>query len=267
MKGIKAVVVGASGKMGRAVMKGIIQSDDVQLVGACDVFSVGEDAGELVGLKTLGVSVQEDLSKILRQTKADVVIDFSRKDAASKNIPEAINHGVHVVIGTTGFSEDEINQFNELAREKQVGVLLAPNFSLGAVLMMKYAREIAQYYSQAEIIEYHNDKKIDSPSGTAIATAKKMQDNLLTTNLSKEDAEQAVSPCRGGHYHGVQVHSVRLKSMIAHQEVLFAGEGELLTIRHDSFSRDSFIPGVLMAVRKVDTWEGLKIGLETVLEN
>ncbi|MFZ5752883.1 MAG: 4-hydroxy-tetrahydrodipicolinate reductase [Bacillota bacterium] len=259
---IKAVVVGACGKMGQEIIKGISKTDDIQLVGACDVQNVGKEIGELTGLKPLGVQVNDDLLSIIETAQPDVIIDFTHKEAAKKNITLALKQGIAVVVGTTGFSKEEMSEIDSLAQASSTGAFLAPNFSLGAVIMMKWARDAARYFSQAEIIEYHNDKKVDSPSGTAIATACAMR----YTNSPICETVQMDNCSRGGQFYGVNIHSVRLKSLVAHQEVLFAGIGELLTIRHDSFSRESFIPGILLAVRKVKCLRGLKIGLENILD-
>ncbi|MDD2432784.1 MAG: 4-hydroxy-tetrahydrodipicolinate reductase, partial [Clostridia bacterium] len=196
--------------------------------------------------------------------KPEIVIDFTHKKAAQKNIPFILKKSIAVVAGTTGFNEEDLVEFDRLAKQNNTAMFLAPNFSLAAVLMMKFAQEASQYYQQGEIIEYHNDKKIDSPSGTAIATARKMTHNFCGEEIGEQNLSE--SSCRGGDFGGVKIHSVRLKSMVAHQEVLFAGTGELLTIRHDSFSRESFLPGILMAVRKVQSWQGLKVGLEEILD-
>ena len=260
---LNVVVVGACGKMGKEVLKGLLASGDVNIAGAIDVTGIGKDIGEIIGVNITGTKITENLAALLGSVaKPCVVIDFTFKAAAIKNIPVALGNGASVVVGTTGFTQDEMNGFDELARQNKVGILIAPNFSLGAVLMMKCAKDISRYLKQVEIIEYHNDKKVDSPSGTAIATTLAMKDNLSL----QQSAGTNENNCRGGDFNGVRVHSVRLKSMVAHQEVLFAGEGELLTVRHDSFSRESFIPGVLMAVRKIGSWQGLKYGLDLILD-
>lgn len=262
MKTLNTVVVGAYGKMGQEIIRGILQSPDLKLVGAVDVSGIGQEVGELLGVKETGVFISKDLATVLDQVKVDVVIDFSRKDAATVNIPIALNKQVTVVMGTTGFTPAELDSLGDLAQKNQVGIFFAANFSLGAVLMMKYAREIAKFYPQAEILEFHNDKKIDSPSGTAIATARGMRE---AAGL-KESSLDTAAAARGEEFYGYQVHSIRLQSFVAHQEVIFSGIGELLTIRHDSYKRESFIPGVLLAVRKVENWKGLKIGLESILD-
>jgi 4-hydroxy-tetrahydrodipicolinate reductase len=258
-------MVGASGKMGRQIIKGLSQYEDMQIVGAVDVNHVGSDAGVLAGIPPLGVAVSDNLAQVLEETSPDVVIDFTFYEAARKNIPIALQHSVAVVAGTTGLSDEDLVGFARLAEQHNTSMFLAPNFSMGAVLMMKFAREAAKYYNQSEIIEYHNDRKVDSPSGTAIATARKMQREQQGGNEAAQN-KAADPPARGGDFYGTRIHSVRLLSLVAHQEVLFAGVGELLTIRHDSFSRESFIPGIALAVRKVPTWKGLKVGLEEILD-
>lgn len=264
MSALRTIVFGASGKMGQEVVKGIISSEDIQLVGAVDVRNVGKDIGEVIGINDTGIKITPNSPVELLETKRpDVVIDFSNRDAAKRNIIEAVKRGINVVIGTTGLEETDLKELDQLSKEMCVGAFFAPNFSLGAVLMMRYAKDLSKYYPQSQIIEYHNDKKADSPSGTSIATARDMG----YSNLKREESieNNGASPCLGGEYHGVRIHSVRLKSLIAHQEVLFGGEGELLTIKHDSFSRESFIPGILLAVRSVQQWKGLRIGLEYLL--
>lgn len=263
MECINTVVVGACGKMGREVAKGILQSQDLRLVGAVDVCEEGQDIGSLLGLQNAGVLIKNDLARVLDEEKVDVVIDFSHRQAAGTNIATALKKKVCLVTGTTGFTPEEMQGFDKLAQENQVGMFFAANFSLGAVLMMKYSKEIAKYYPQAEILEYHNDKKKDSPSGTAIATAKGMRESAGPQEMPANNE----APSRGGEFSGYQVHSIRLKSCIAHQEVLFAGDGEVLTIRHDSYNRECFIPGVLLAVRRVTGWQGLIVGLDTILDS
>jgi len=262
MKVLNTVVVGAYGKMGQEVIKGILKSSDLKLVGAVDVNGAGQDVGELLGVKETGVIMSDDLAVLLDQEKVHVVIDFSHKEAATLNVTTALKRRVAVVMGTTGFATEELEYFDRLARKNLVGMFFASNFSLGAVLMMKYARELARFFPQAEILEYHNEKKKDSPSGTALATARGMREcaGPLENEANKEDV------ARGGEFYGYQVHSIRLKSLVAHQEVIFAGVGELLTIRHDSYNRECFIPGVLLAVREVTSWKGLNIGLESILD-
>jgi 4-hydroxy-tetrahydrodipicolinate reductase len=260
------VITGACGKVGKEMIKGINNCEDMTVVGAVDVINVGKDIGEIIGGKPVGVLVSSSLENLISELDKDkdiVLVDFTFKAAAKVNIPKALENGLNVVMGTTGFSQEELAEFEKMANENKVGMLVAPNFSLGAVLMMKVARDISRYLNQAEIIEYHNEKKLDSPSGTAIATARGMKENTIDCQYSEENNDNGA---RGAEYDGVRIHSVRLKSLVAHQEVIFSGCGELLTIRHDSFSRESFVPGVLLAVRNVSQWTGLKFGLETIMD-
>lgn len=264
MRTIDVVVVGAGGKMGKEIIKGLSEYEDINIAGAVDISDIGSDIGELTGGKPLGIKISPDLGELLDKLGIrPVVIDFTQKEAARKNIPVALAKRAYAVVGTTGLSNDDLDEFEKLALQYQTGIMVAPNFSLGAVLMMKTAKEIARYLNQAEIIEYHNEKKLDAPSGTAIATARGMKDSITAASPVGGLGENGA---RGADYDGVRIHSVRLKSLVAHQEVLFAGHGEMLTIRHDSFSRESFIPGIALAVRKVNSWIGLKTGLYTIME-
>ncbi len=266
MQKFNIVVTGACGKVGKEMVKGILDTKDMKIAGAVDVSNIGLDIGEIVGCKSLGVTITNDLPALIKDLSAKaqtIVVDFTFKDAARINVPLALKNGAHVVMGTTGLTSDELTSFADLAEKNNLGIFVAPNFSLGAVLMMKAARDISRYMKQAEIIEYHNDKKVDSPSGTAIATAHGMKENASSCGCIGNEKENSA---RGAEYDGIRIHSVRLKSLVAHQEVLFSGCGELLTIRHDSFSRESFVPGVLMAIRKVTSWKGIRIGLETIMD-
>ena len=250
--------------MGKEIIKGLSQYEDITIVGAVDVIGIGQDIGEMTGGKPAGIKVSPDLGQLLDELNGrPVVIDFTQRDAARKNIPVALSKRAYAVVGTTGLNNDDLAGFEKLALQHKTGIMVAPNFSLGAVLMMKTAKEIARYLNQAEIIEYHNDKKVDAPSGTAIATARGMKESIASAGPA---AGSPGNGARGADYDGIRIHSVRLKSLVAHQEVLFAGHGEMLTIRHDSFSRESFIPGIVLAVRKVHSWEGLKFGLDTIME-
>lgn len=258
------VIIGAAGRMGKEIIKGLRQYEDIKIVGAVDVNDIGKDIGDLTAGKQMGIAVSPDLAELLdKLQERPVVVDFTHKEAVKKNIPVALEKRAYAVVGTTGLSHDDLDRFDKLARENKTGIIVAPNFSFGAVLMMKVAREISRYLNQAEIIEYHNEKKLDSPSGTAIATARGMKANIISDGCTDGVKDNGA---RGADYDGIRIHSVRLKSLVAHQEVFFAGCGEMLTIRHDSFSRESFIPGIALAVRKVHSWEGLKTGLETIME-
>lgn len=220
MAKIKVLVNGAKGKMGSETVKAILKEADLKLVGQTD----------------LG----DNLARAIKTAKAEVVVDFTQPDAAMKNVKIILESGAHAVVGTTGLTDKNLEEIKKLCAANKVSCLVAPNFAIGAVLMMKFAKEAVKYMPSAEIIELHHDKKLDKPSGTAIKTAKLMEKD-------------------------VPIHSVRLPGLVAHQEVIFGGLGQTLTIRHDSISRESFMPGVVMAIRKIKKLKGLVYGLENLL--
>jgi 4-hydroxy-tetrahydrodipicolinate reductase len=199
---------------------------------------------------------------------AQVVVDFTHPDVVMDNLRFAIDNEIHAVVGTTGFTEEKLDTLRGwLADKPQVGVLVAPNFGIGAVLMMRFAQLAAPYFDSAEIVELHHPQKADAPSGTATQTAKIIADARRDAGMDPmPDATTAeVGGARGADVAGVRVHSVRVTGLVAHQEVLFGEQGETLTIRHDSFARSSFMPGVLLAVREVANRPGLTIGLDPLL--
>ena len=241
---IKVGVLGARGRMGAEVVKAVTEAADLELVAALD----------------LGDSLDQ-----LKTNGAHIVVDFTTPDSVMANLEFLISNGIHAVVGTTGFDPERINKIEKLiAANPKVGVLIAPNFAIGAVLMMEFATKAAKYFESAEIIELHHPSKVDAPSGTASRTAE------LMTKARKE-AKSPVMPdatstaqdgARGALVGDIPVHSVRLRGLIAHQEVLLGGLGETLTIRHDSLDRAGFMPGVLLGVRKVIAHPGLTFGLE-----
>ncbi|WP_353953353.1 4-hydroxy-tetrahydrodipicolinate reductase [Knoellia sp. S7-12] len=241
----KVSVIGASGRMGSEVCRAVDATDDLELVGR---FDMGDELGDLAG--------------------ADVVVEFSVPDASSKNVAHCVDNGIHVVVGTTGWSDDKRADLStRLEQHPEVGVLIAPNFAIGAVLMMAFAQKAAEFYESAEIIELHHPDKVDAPSGTAARTAELIGAAREQAGLADVPDATTSDPdgARGARAHGIPVHSVRLRGLVAHQEVLFGQTGEMLTIRHDSFDRVSFMPGVIAAVRKVDEHPGLTVGLEHYL--
>jgi len=199
---------------------------------------------------------------------AEVIVDFTHPDAVMDNLFWCIGHGIHAVVGTTGFTEQHFDLLRgRLAEHDGVGVLIAPNFSIGAVLMMRFAAEAAAFYESAEIIELHHPGKADAPSGTAASTARRIAAARAAAALAPppDATKQELPGARGAQVDGIRVHGVRLRGLVAHQEVLFGAEGETLTIRHDSLDRVSFMPGVLAAVRAIGTRPGLTVGIEPVL--
>ncbi len=238
----------------------------MQLVAAVDRMEIARDAGELAGVGPTGVKVLSDLQEALNSTGAQVMVDFTIPDSALNNIETALNSGVAPVVGTTGLSDEDFARIAKLSEEAGVPALIAPNFAIGAVLMMEFAAQAARHMPDAEIIELHHEKKLDSPSGTALLTARKIAAAREQNPLPKiGGAVEKVPGARGGETDAVHIHSVRLPGFVAHQEVIFGGLGQTLTIRHDSTDRRSFMPGVLLAIRRVRGLKGLVIGLENLL--
>ncbi|WP_407937688.1 4-hydroxy-tetrahydrodipicolinate reductase [Neomoorella mulderi] len=265
MTTIRVVVTGAAGRMGREMTKGLLQAGDIEVVGAVDRVAVGTDIGTLNGLQPHGVPINDDLAAVIKTTRPQVMVDFTVAAAALANARLAVEQGVSPVIGTTGISLEQLDELHQLCEARQVGAVVAPNFSLGAVLMMHFARQAARYFPRAEIIEMHHEQKIDAPSGTALKTAELMAEEIETA-LAPPAAEEKVAGARGATYRGLAVHSIRLPGAVAHQEVIFGGQGQLLTIRHDTISREAFLPGLLLAVRRVLHLKGVVYGLENLLE-
>jgi len=241
---IKVGVLGACGRMGIEVMKAVTEAADLELVAALD----------------LGDSLDQ-----LKSSGAQVVVDFTTPDSVMANLEFLISNGISAVVGTTGFDAGRISKLEKLmAASPKVGVLIAPNFAIGAVLMMEFATKAARYFESAEIIELHHPNKVDAPSGTASRTAELMSKARKEAGLSAmpDATTTSLDGARGATVGDVPVHSVRLRGLIAHQEVLLGGLGETLIIRHDSLDRAGFMPGVLLGVRKIITHPGLTFGLE-----
>ena len=241
---IKVGVLGAAGRMGAEVVNAIEVSSDCTLVAALDF--------------------RDPLDQLVT-SGAQVVVDFTTTDSVMANLEFLISHNIHAVVGTTGFDDARMSKLKELsAAHPEVGVLIAPNFAIGAVLMMEFAAKAAQFFESAEIIELHHPNKIDAPSGTAARTASLMTDARKGANLAAmPDATSTSLPgARGALVGDIPVHSVRLRGLIAHQEVLFGGSGETLSIRHDSLDRAGFMPGVLLGIRSVISRPGVTFGLE-----
>ncbi len=266
MASIRVVLTGACGRMGRQVTKTLAATEDIDLVAAVDVVHVGEDAGIVANIAALGVHVQDNLAAALSESEPDVMVDFAGPAAVLSNIRRALDRGVRCVVGSTGLSEEDLKEVDKLARDAGVGAIIAPNFSLGANVMMKCAAVAAKYFSHAEIIELHHEKKKDAPSGTAIQTAKMMAEGGDNAFEPAQTEKLTVEGVRGGEVSGITIHSVRLPGLIAHQAAVFGGLGETLTIRHDSTHHECFMPGVIMAIRRVGEVHGLVYGLDKLLD-
>ena len=259
------LVNGACGRMGQAVLKAVQDDKDLKLIGAVDIKG-GADTGELVGLAPNGRLVETDLAAALERLKPEVMIDFTRPDVVFGNVVTALKHKVSPVVGTTGLSDAQEAEIKSLSVANGTPAFIAPNFAIGAVLMMVMCRQAAKYMPDVEIIELHHDNKLDAPSGTAVQTAAMMAEVRKAHHQGHPDEKEKLSGARGADYEGMHIHSVRLPGYVAHQEVIFGGLGQTLTIRHDSMNRESFMPGVVLAAQKVRGLTGLTIGLDKLLE-
>jgi len=250
--------------MGKAVVKAVQDDPELELVGAVDVKG-GADTGSLVGLPANGICVETDLAAVLERVKPEVMVDFTRPDVVFGNVITALQHNVSPVVGTTGLSEDQKDKIREEAEKQGTPAFIAPNFAIGAVLMMLMAKQAAKYLPDVEIIELHHDRKLDAPSGTAVQTAQMIAEVRAEHQQGNPNEKEKLAGARGANYEGMHIHSVRLPGYVAHQEVIFGGLGQTLTIRHDSIDRKSFMPGVILAVKKVGSHPGLTFGLENFL--
>jgi 4-hydroxy-tetrahydrodipicolinate reductase len=245
---IRVAVLGARGRMGIEVCRAIKGAKDLELVAEID----------------LGDSLE-----LLKSSKAEVMVDFTTPESVMGNLKFAIENGIHSVVGTTGFDNAKLESLkNLLAANPKVGLLVAPNFGLAAVLMMQFAATAARYFESAEIIELHHPEKADAPSGTATRTAELMSEAREKAKLAPmpDKTSKSLDGARGAKVGDIPIHSVRLRGLVAHQEVLFGEKGETLTIRHDSLDRSGFMPGVLLGVREVNKNPGLTVGLEHYLK-
>lgn len=265
-KKIKVAVTGAGGRMGQEVVRMVLGDSELQLVAAVDTSSVGMDAGQLVGKPACGVLVNDDLELELLQSGAEVMIDFTTPHSAVTNTKTAIQQKVRPVVGTTGFTPQDIEELDKLCKDYGIGGIIAPNFSIGAILMMKFAAQASKYFPHLEIIEYHGDQKLDAPSGTSIKTAEMISEVRRELRQGNPKEEETIEGSRGGYYNGFRIHSVRLPGVFAQQEVILGGFGQTLKICHDSYDRAGYMPGVNVAVKKVMELSGIVYGFENFID-
>jgi 4-hydroxy-tetrahydrodipicolinate reductase len=253
---IRVAVAGAAGRMGGEVIRAVGEAEDMQAVAGVDVKPAGE---------VQGVPVGSDLRQAIAQSKPEVLVDFTIAEAAHANALTALELGVRPVIGTTGMSAEQCAQIEARAAETKTGAFIAPNFAIGAVLMTHFARIGARYFDSAEVIDLHHDQKIDSPSGTGHKTAEEMAKARGKPFVMNVPEREPLPGARGAEWQGIRLHSVRLPGLVAHHEVIFGAQGQVLTIRHDSTDRTSFMPGVLIAIREVLKLDKLVVGLDNLL--
>jgi 4-hydroxy-tetrahydrodipicolinate reductase len=263
---IRVGVLGALGRMGREVCRAVQEDPETVLVAAVDANASGEVFS--FGDATNGsVNVSQEIDT-LSQAEVDVAVDFTHPSAVMDNVRWCIRHAVDVVVGTTGLKPGDYDEIRALIEEEgsESNVFIAPNFAIGAVLMMRFAAQAARFFPTVEIIELHHDGKADAPSGTALRTAHEIASARADKPKLAVESVESVQGVRGGEVEGIRIHSVRLPGLVAHQEVLLGGPGQSVTIRHDSYDRSSFMPGVMLAVKQINRHPGLTVGLENLLE-
>jgi 4-hydroxy-tetrahydrodipicolinate reductase len=260
---IRVGVFGAGGRMGSTVCRAVVSDPDLQLVAAVDPLHAGIDLRGVTGADLPGLQVSPDVESLAR-AEAQVAVDFTHIDAARANLAWCAANGVHAVVGTTGFTPAD---YEELAtRFTRSNCFIAPNFAIGAVLMIRFAELAAPYFETAEIIELHHDQKVDAPSGTAVHTAERMAGRSPDWAPDPTSKEVIAGTRGGAGPSGIRIHSVRLRGLVAHQEVLLGTMGQSLSIRHDSYDRASFMPGVVLAVKAVASHPGVTVGLDALLD-
>ena len=269
---IPVVVNGAAGKMGREVVKAVAQAKDMTLLGAIDRTPEhqGKDVGEVAGCGPLEVPIVSDLQGMLvlatQEREQGVMVDFTHPNSVYENVRSAIAYGIRPVVGTTGLSVEQIQDLADFADKASTGALIIPNFSIGMVLLQQAAIQASQYFDHVEIIELHHNQKADAPSGTALQTAQLLAELGKTFNPPSVEETEKLPGARGSQAEeGIRIHSVRLPGLIAHQEVIFGASGQIYTLRHDTTDRSCYMPGVLLAIRKVTQLKSLVYGLEKIL--
>lgn len=248
MKRKKVAVIGCAGKMGQTVCRYLLSHGSYELAAGIDSTRCGDDLGNLLGLGNTGILVSTNLQSTLSESNIDIAIDFTTPDAVVANAAVCLQAKIPVLIGTTGINQEDQVKLDHLAQKMHTAVMIVPNFAIGAILMMDFAKKAAKYMKNVEIIELHHPQKLDKPSGTAIRTRQGILEELGVTDESSTEQ--------------VPIHSVRLPGLVAHQEVIFGDIGQTLTIRHDSLNRDSFMPGISLALSQMHSFSGLKVGLE-----
>jgi len=260
---IKVIIHGVLGRMGQEVLRAVCADAELAAVGGVDSKAASDRLALPNGAGDMPLSA--DLASIISETKPDVMVDFSLHEAAMPAIRAAAANGVSLVIGTTGFSQQEIEEIQQLSRDNGIGAVVASNFALGAILMIHMAKIASAYFDYAEIIERHHEKKADAPSGTALSTARAMLEARGKAFTMPPLDKETLEGTRGGRLDGISLHSVRMPGYLAHQDVIFGTAGQTLKISHDTISREAFMPGVVMAVKRVAVDNGFFQGLDNLL--
>ncbi|MCF6137558.1 4-hydroxy-tetrahydrodipicolinate reductase [Pseudalkalibacillus berkeleyi] len=263
---IRIIIAGPRGKMGKEAIKMVTSTEHFSLQAVVDTKNAGKKLSDLEDQPNLDIPVYDDMVACVSEVEADVLIDLTKPDSGKKHLQIALEYGLRPVIGTTGFTDQEIADYSRTAEEKEIGAVIAPNFAIGAILMMKFSQMAAKYMPDIEIIEQHHDQKLDAPSGTAMKTAHMIKEVRSNKRQGHPDETEDLQGARGGEYDGIRIHSVRLPGRVAHQEVLLGTTGQTLSIKHDTIDRSAFMPGVKMAVETVMKLDTLVYGLENLME-
>ncbi|MGD6803330.1 4-hydroxy-tetrahydrodipicolinate reductase [Rossellomorea vietnamensis] len=266
MAAIKVTIAGPRGRMGREAVKMVESTEEFMLISVLDHKHEGKRLSDLEGFSGSDVPVYTDIKECFDTEAPHVLIDLTIPETGYLHTKTALEYGVRPVVGTTGFSSGQLAELKDLAEKKGLGCIIAPNFAVGAVLMMKFSQMAAKYFSDVEIIELHHDQKLDAPSGTAVKTAEMIASQRKMKVQGHPEEKETIEGARGADYEGMHIHSVRLPGLIAHQQVMFGAEGQSLTIRHDSYNRASFMSGVKVCVDTVMKLDTLVYGLENILD-
>ncbi|MGG3562584.1 4-hydroxy-tetrahydrodipicolinate reductase [Neobacillus rhizosphaerae] len=267
MSKVKIIIAGPRGRMGSEAVKLVTNTEQFELVAVLDHKFDGMMLSDIEGFQSISsVPVYTDIVRCLQSIEADVLIDLTTPEVGMYHAKTALEFNVRPVVGTTGFSKGNLDELQQICEEKHLGCIIAPNFAIGAVLMMKFSQMAAKYFNDVEIIEMHHDQKLDAPSGTAVKTAEMISAVRDAKRQGHPNEKETIIGARGAEFDGMHVHSVRLPGLVAHQQVLFGSDGQTLTIRHDSYNRSSFMSGVKVAVESVMKNPSFVYGLENILE-
>jgi 4-hydroxy-tetrahydrodipicolinate reductase len=262
----KIAIFGICGKMGTSMTKELLKEKDIEVICGFDKLNIVKDMGYALGIGENNIKIFNRYEDV-RNLNPDIIIDFTNAEAASETINWALNEGIDIIVGTTGFKKDELIKIEERANKSRSKVFIVPNFAIGAILMIKISQMIAKYFDGCEIIELHHDEKKDAPSGTSILTAQQItQVKEFNATRLKDGETETVDSSRGAFYGGVHIHSIRMPGVMAHQNVIFGTYGQTLSIKHDSIDRSCFFPGLLLAIRKIDEMQNYTYGLDKILD-
>lgn len=263
---IKIIVAGPRGRMGREAVKLVEETPHFKLAAVIDRKHNGLNLSEIEGFSNINAPVYSNVEECFQQVEADVLVDLTTPETGYLHTKTALLYGIRPVVGTTGFTKEQLEEVKSISEEKELGCIIAPNFAIGAILMMKFSQMAAKYFQDIEIIELHHDQKLDAPSGTAVKTAEMISENRESKQQGHPNEIETMKGARGADFEGMRIHSVRLPGLIAHQQVLMGADGQSLTIRHDSYNRASFMSGVKVSVETVMNLNTLVYGLEHILD-